>query len=257
MSTSLSDWLLSVVWYGSFLTGTIALFALIRPIRWLHLTMRRRAASLAAASVVAIVANARLLPRPTIAETPGSAIDEFAPVYHFCERHTQLIDGPADHVMAAVKSVTASEISLFQAFTAVRRFGRSGPESILNAPANQPILDVATRSGFIPLASTDREIVVGTIVVAPPGLRTTAKTMDAEWFKRVANPGVAKATMNFRVDAESVTRTRLTTETRVFATDEGALRRFTPYWRSIFPGSWILRVTWLNAIATRVERTAS
>jgi hypothetical protein len=39
----------------------------------------------------------------------------------------------------------------------------------------------------------------------------------------------------------------------VFATDQAALRRFTPYWRAIFPGSSILRTTWLRAIKKRAE----
>jgi hypothetical protein len=257
MSTAPIDWVLSVLWYGSFLAIAIGLCALIRPIRRLLLTSRRRAAALVLVAVTAIVANSLILPRPITAATSASAIDDFAPVYHFAERHTRSIDAPADQVMTGVKSVTAGDIALFEAFTAIRRFGRSGPESILNAPEHQPILTVATKSGFISLADSGREIVVGTIVVAPPGFRRTVKTVDAQWFKEASNPGLVKATMNFRVDAESGSRTRLTTETRVFATDEAALRRFTPYWRTVFPGSWILRVTWLNAIAKRAERTPS
>jgi hypothetical protein len=257
MSTSPIDWLLSVWWYGGFLAIAIGLFALVRPIRRVRLTSRRRAAAFVLVAVMAIVANGLVLPRPIIGATTASAIDDFAPVYHFAERHTRSIDAPADEVMTGVKSVTAGDIALFETFTAIRRFGRSGPESILNAPEHQPILTVATKSGFIPLADTGREIVVGTIVVAPPGYRATVKVLDAQWFKEASNPGLVKATMNFRVDAENGARTRLTTETRVFATDEAALRRFTPYWRTIFPGSWILRVTWLDAIAKRTHRQAS
>ena len=76
---------------------------------------------------------------------------------------------------------------------------------------------------------------------------------DARWFTELAEPGIVKATMNFFVEGERAERTRLTTETRVFATDEAAARRFTPYWRTIFPGSWVLRVTWLQAIERRAE----
>jgi hypothetical protein len=58
--------------------------------------------------------------------------------------------------------------------------------------------------------------------------------------------------MNFRVQPEGA-GSRLTTETRVIGTDAAAIRPFTPYWRTILPGSWILRVTWLKAIADRAE----
>ena len=52
-------------------------------------------------------------------------------------------------------------------------------------------------------------------------------------------------------------RSRLTTETRIFATDDVALGRFTAYWRIIFPGSAILRMTWLRAIKARAEQAAA
>ena len=60
-------------------------------------------------------------------------------------------------------------------------------------------------------------------------------------FKQLTAPGFANATMNFRVEEPGSGTSRLITETRVFATDRTALRRFTPYWRIIFPGSAILR----------------
>lgn len=41
--------------------------------------------------------------------------------------------------------------------------------------------------------------------------------------------------------------------TRVFGTDDRAIRRFLPYWRVILPGSAILRVTWLQAISRRAR----
>lgn len=70
----------------------------------------------------------------------------------------------------------------------------------------------------------------------------------------MSGPGVVKAALNFRVDPLGPEATRLTTETRVLATDSAGLHRFTVYWRTVFPGSWILRVTWLAAIARRAER---
>ena len=123
----------------------------------------------------------------------------------------------------------------------------------MNAPEHQPILDVATRTGFIRLAETDSEVVIGTLVVAPRGF-TRNVSADARWFQELSQPGIAKAAMNFRVEDAGRDQTRVTTETRVYGTDDQVIRRFTPYWRTIFPGSWILRVTWLRAIE---ERAAS
>ena len=59
--------------------------------------------------------------------------------------------------------------------------------------------------------------------------------------------------MNFLVEDEGGGWTRVTTETRVFATDAAATRRFAAYWRLIYPGSALIRRMWLRAIARRAE----
>jgi hypothetical protein len=47
--------------------------------------------------------------------------------------------------------VTAEEIVFFRTLTWLRRFGRPGPESILNPPAHVPLLDIATKKSFLVL----------------------------------------------------------------------------------------------------------
>src|SRR5207247_2023507 len=133
--------------------------------------------------------------------------------------------------------------------TWLRRFGRKGPESILNAPGKLPLLDVATQSGFLWLADEPgREGVLGTVVMAPPGGKYPS---DAQQFKALAAPGYAVAAMNFRFVPEATSAgdgCRVTTETRVYATDPPSRRAFSRYWRIIYPGSAIIRVMWLRAI---------
>lgn len=247
------DWLLSVVWYGSFLAAVLGFFALLQPINRLRLSPRWRGAALLAVAVVLIVENGRRLPAETRVATPATTLDMITPAYRFREVHIRPINAPPPRVLAAIKSVTVGEIALFQTLTAIRRLGQSGPPSILNAPEHLPILRVATQSGFWLLADTDREVVIGSMVVAPPGLGAGLKSADALWFQRVSDPRVVKATMNFLVEPEGKNRSRVTTETRVSGTGEESLRQFTRYWRTIFPGSWILRVTWLDAIAKRAQ----
>ena len=97
---------------------------------------------------------------------------------------------------------------------------------------------------------------IGAVVVAPPGTRRAGE-FTGDHYKALTQPGFAKATMNFLVQDLGNGRSRVDTETRVFATDAAALRSFTLYWRVIFPGSSILRSTWLSAIKTRAERPSS
>ena len=123
----------------------------------------------------------------------------------------------------------------------------------MNAPEHQPILDVAVKGGFVLLADDPpREIVVGSAVVAPRGFRLEGAPTP-QMFKNVNRPGFAKATMNFLVVPDGPSACRVITETRVFATDRSTLRRFTSYWRVIYPGSAILRITWLRAVKARAE----
>jgi len=251
-----TDWLLSTLWYGSFAALIVAAVAVIRPMRWLRLPTRRRAAAAVLLTLLLITGTARCGPRTEIVSLPQTTLDAVAPSYQFREKHSVTIEANPSSVMRAVKTVSADEIALFQSFIAIRRFGRSGPESILNAPARQPIVEVATRTSFVLLADEAHEIVLGSVLSAPD-LSIRARVRDAQAFRSLLGPGVIKAAINFRIDSATHRETRLTTETRVFCTDADAVGRFTPYWRTIFPGSWILRVTWLRAIARRAEAEMS
>ncbi|MGE5345614.1 MAG: hypothetical protein ACM3JH_06650, partial [Acidithiobacillales bacterium] len=105
-------------------------------------------------------------------ETPSTRLDDFSPVFEFAERHAVLVRARRQRVYEAVKAVTADEIALLRALTWIRRLGRPGRESILNAPGRLPILDVATKTSFLLLAEEpEREIVVGTLVLVPRGTR--------------------------------------------------------------------------------------
>jgi hypothetical protein len=151
--------------------------------------------------------------------------------------------------------VRADEIFLFRTLTWIRRFGRKSQESILNPSGQAPILEVAAKTSFLLLAEDpEREIVLGTFVVAPPGTRFTVRPTP-QVFRDLQQPGFAKAAMNFRVEELSSGECEVTTETRVFATEAVARRKFAHYWRVIYPGSALIRVMWLRAIRKRAEGT--
>ena len=179
-----------------------------------------------------------------------SKLDEIAPVYQFVERHE--IDIPADAaaVDKAIRNVTAQEIRLYQTLTSIRRwFGSPAGANVLNAPSAKPILETALQGGFALISDEPgREIVFGAAVIAPP---TTPRPVTAATLLDQSAPGLARAIMNFRIEQIDPARCRLITETRVHATDSATARKFSWYWRLIYPGSWIIRWTWLNAIRDR------
>jgi hypothetical protein len=92
------------------------------------------------------------------------------------------------------------------------------------------------------------ELVIGTVVVAPPG---GCAALTPETFKAQLTPGFALAAMNFRVTPIGPDASLVSTETRVFANDPTARRRFARYWLLIYPGSAFIRRMWLRAVKRR------
>jgi hypothetical protein len=252
--------------YAGLLLALLGLVTLVRPVRRLRISSRRRAAGVLAAGV-ALVAGAVALPAPTMRVSgPRTQLDAVIPAWQFGECHEIRIHADAARVERAARAVTAREIRLFRLLTWIRnpRLPRSGEaEHILAAPADRPILDVALASGFMMLAEEPgSELVFGTLVLVPAEIRSLPaeerqRMRDAftpAAFRALAAPGYAKAVMNFRLEDEGGGWTRLVTETRVYATDDHARRRFAAYWRTIYPGSALIRRMWLRAIRDRVER---
>lgn len=238
--------------------GFVGVVSLIRPLRFLGIRTRRRAAGLVGVGALLAVAGAALPAPLRRAAGEPLLIDGYAPEYQFQEFHETRVQGAPGKIYRAILEVTAEEVQLFRTLTwlrAPRLPGRSrAPESILNPSANRPILEVATSSGFLKLAEDPgREIVVGAIVVAPPGARRPRNGFGPPEYQALKKPGFAKATMNFRVQDQGGGWCRVTTETRVFATDAQARRRFAAYWRVIYPGSSMIRRQWLKAIRERAE----
>jgi hypothetical protein len=240
----------SAVVYSGLVLLLAGLLLTAKPIARLGIGTRSRALGTACAGL-AVATIGLLAPafdsRTTIART---RLDELAPAWQFHEVHRIRIAAPPERVFDAVRRVRADEIFLFHTLTWIRRGGREAPQSILNAGTRESLIDVATHSGFVRLADeAPRELVVGTVVVAPPGSRR--ETLTPRVFQAPLPPGFALATMNFLVTPDGPNGSTLTTETRVFANDPSARRRFARYWRIIYPGSAIIRRMWLRAIARR------
>jgi hypothetical protein len=237
--------------YGGALMAALSALAALRP--WPGTRRRATALRLIGLGLAAIAIGLFLPAHDHSAAIPRTRLDALVPTWQFGEIHTIRVHSSPGRVFRAVKDVTADEIRLFRTLTWIRNPRRpwaATPESLLAPPAHRPLLDVALHSGFLPLGEdVDREVVVGTIVCCHG-----ARVADAAAFASVSGPGFAKAGMNFLVEDEGGGWTRLTTETRVQATDVAARRRFAAYWRAIYPGSALIRRMWLRAIRARAEK---
>ena len=240
----------SLTVYVGAIVAAFGAVLVLKPARWLRVPTRRRALVVTIAGAAMAVIGLLLPTSETRVERAVTHLDAFAPVWQFREIHSLEIDAAPARVYDALKQVRADEIAFFRGLTWIRRGGQAAPESILNAGGREPLLEVATRSGFIMLADDPaRELLIGTVVAAPPGTRGGVLTPKV--FQTPLPPGFALATMNFRITPIGPDRSLVATETRVFANSDAARRRFAAYWRIIYPGSAIIRRMWLRAIDRR------
>ena len=245
----------STIVYTGFVITAAGFILVVKPIERLHVTSRSRGVAIVGIGVLVAGIGLSIPASESRVEKPATRLDEFMPVWQFGEHHRIRVAAPPDRAFDAIRHVRANEISLFSTLTWIRRGGRKTPAGILNAGDSTPLLDVATASGFIYLANdAPRELVIGTVVIAPPGSRGV---LTGQVFKTALPPGFALAAMNFVVAPDGRNASVISTETRVFANSADSRRRFARYWRVIYPGSAIIRRMWLRAVQRRAATAAA
>ncbi|MDI2127328.1 hypothetical protein [Yinghuangia seranimata] len=170
-----------------------------------------------------------------------SRLDEVLPAWHFREHHTIEMDAYADTVFRAVEDVTWREVPVFRTLMALR-MGRD--------PQSDPrVLASMLAGGFAVLDRLDNELVAGTLAKAAlRGRVPLPADLAADAFTKFEEPGHLKIAFNFLRRGSTVT-----TETRVWATDERSRRAFQAYWLLIRGPSGLIRRVWLRAIRERAE----
>jgi len=176
-------------------------------------------------------------------------LDRFLPDYDVHEVHSIRVRAQPLAIHRALFEVTANEVWLFRALMTVRGLGARG------ADGSRPIVEGAQAGGFaILLDEPGRELVLGVMgrfwQLRQRSIRRIGSPAE---FVSFAEPGYARAAMNFLIEPEDGGACRLTTETRVRATDARARRAFRAYWTFVHPGSAFIRRMWLRAIRRRAQ----
>lgn len=189
---------------------------------------------------------------------PASRLDQLLPHYDFGECHRRVIDASRDRVYDAVWTATLGEMPLVPLLFDLRSLpSMLAGKGSLPRKQDEPLLAQMIASGFTLLADDPgREVVVGVIgqMWQPGG--GIARFHNANEFLAFDQPGFVKVAMNFLLWGQEET-TRLVTETRIFATNRRARRKFALYWLPVRIGSGAIRRIWLRAIARRAERTVA
>src|SRR5207302_7699858 len=138
--------------YLGFTTIFVGLLSILWPLNFLRIRTRKAGAIVAAVGFFVAVVTLLFPVRTKQVSTPTTKLDEWMPQSQFDEQHSIHIKASPEKVFEAIHAVRADEIFLFRTLIAIRRCGQPGPESIMNAPENKPLLDVATQTTFIYLA---------------------------------------------------------------------------------------------------------
>ena len=171
-------------------------------------------------------------------------LDTYLPNYQFSERHVTSVNASPREVLDVVMDYDFTADGITALLMTLRRL----PGRLLSKAPQQ-----FTMRTFTPLARDgDREMaagLVGRFWRLDGGLVPIA---DGEAFLRYAEAGVAKLVMNFSAEPDG-TRTRLSTETRVYCPDPVSRLRFTPYWYVIRLASGLIRRRFLSRIRARFD----
>jgi hypothetical protein len=189
-----------------------------------------------------------------VATDSDQLIDGFLPDWDFREEHSCRIDAPPSQVRAALLGITPRELPLGSLMMALRLapaaiVARRWPRGL-----DRPWIELLLEFGFVGLADRDGEIVFGAVGKFWRLREEAVPLADAAAFVRFKEPGFAKGALNFWIADEGGT-TRLTTETRVQATDKAAHRSFLPYWIPVRAIGGLMRREILRAVARRVQRS--
>ncbi len=183
-----------------------------------------------------------------------AVLDDVLPVYGHRERHAAQIRATPEAVWAALQTVSGRDLRLTRLLMGVRALPGRGRAM----PAERGFIEAFLADGFRELDVDPPRTLVAGAAGQPWRLRSgeTADVTDRAGFLAFARPGFVLMATSFELEVVG-DGTRLSTETRVRATDAATARRFRRYWWAIRAGSGLIRRDLLHAVRRRAESAAA
>lgn len=183
-------------------------------------------------------------------------IDRFMPQVDVTERHETLVHAPADIVFDTARNFDLQSIPLVRAMFWLRALvlGAARPPADLFAKG---LVAETTSMGWGILAERPgRELAVGSVTQPWKGEVVFAPVAPDRFVAHSA-PDMVKIVWTLEAEPLGPALTRFRTETRVFATDEGARKKFRRYWRIFGAGIVLIRWLLLPALRRKAEGRTS
>lgn len=169
-------------------------------------------------------------------------INKYLPVFHFSEKHSITISSDPERISAVMEKYDLGQSRLIRLLFWLR-----------GMPATNVSIKSLTRGGFIELDRVrDEEIVIGLIgqFWKSNGNLQRFEPLQFSDFNRAK---FLKAVWNFHIDRVDEGISILSTETRVYCTDEFSRKRFRFYWLIVKPFSGLIRKEILRNIKKLAE----
>ena len=175
-----------------------------------------------------------------------AAIDDWLPRYDVHERHEIDLPVSPERALELMPSLPAASGRIVRLLYGAR--GMTARDESLER------FFLAHR--FTVLSRSPTEFVAGAVgaVWRPRGGLVHLDGPDA--WRNADLPGTIKAAVDFRAEP-TATGSRLSTETRVLASDARARRAFRLYWLVVGPFSALIRRRWLAAAMAAAKRSAA
>jgi len=171
------------------------------------------------------------------------------PTYHFAMRHSRLIDASPEATWQALHEISLKDMAIGRVLSTLRslpiRLLKRDTSKIvsrdlpfLSRPPVPVLIDDGPRRLILAGMRKPWQLGGGPPPIGAPDLQT---------FAAFDEPGWTKLALEYRLDPHE-NSTRLTMETRVWATDERTLRAFGRYWLLVRPSGGVLRRSMLKQI---------
>jgi hypothetical protein len=185
--------------------------------------------------------------RPQRLHSPAA---RFIPRPDAYDSHEVVINAPADVVFECAAKVDVGSLPIVRAIFWLRS------RVIGDAPVNrapQGIVAETLGLGWAVLASEPRRVLVMGAATRPWEKDLTFRAIDADAFLAFAEPNLVKIAWTLEVEPLGPARSLFRTETRAYATDVYARRRFTLYWIVFSVGIHFIRWNMLREIRRQAE----